>query len=183
LKKKNIFIVLCILVVGSTVYYWRPLQGYESYDRSFYWEYPLTTNYFSEVNTIWMAEEPTDYPAKRIEVIGGEAKILSATRKSTVHQYEIDANTDATILDRTYFFPGWKVIVDDQEVPIQFQDPAYAGMITFQVPEGTHNITVQFEQSKIEQAGNMISMGTLTVLGAVAIGLYRRQRKPIFQKS
>jgi len=44
-------------------------------------------------------------------------------------------------------------------------------------------VIVQFEQSKIQQAGNMISMGTLIVLAAIGITLYRRQRKPIFQKS
>ncbi|QQS44085.1 hypothetical protein IPM65_00565 [Candidatus Roizmanbacteria bacterium] len=183
LKNRSVFIALSILIIGSTVYYWRPLQGFQSFDRAFYWEYPLTTNYFSEVNTIWMAEEPTDYPAKRTEVIGGEARILSADRKSTMHTYEIEAETPAIVLDRTYFFPGWKVFVDGKETPIQFQDPAYAGMITFQVPEGKHTVVVQFEQSKIQQAGNMISLGTLTVLAAVAVALYRRQRKPIFQKS
>lgn len=183
LKKKFAYILLCMLIVGSTIYYWRPLQGYDDYDKSFYWEYPLTTNYFSEVNTIWMAEEPTDYPAKRVEIIGGDAKVLSADRKSTIHTYKVEANTSSTILDRTYFFPGWKAYMDGKETPIQFQDPAYAGMITFQIPSGTHDVVVQFEQSKIQQVGNMISMGTLTILAAIAITLYRRQRKPIFQKS
>lgn len=183
LKKKNIFIALCFLVISSTVYYWQPLQGFQSFDRAFYWEYPLTTNYFSEVNTIWMAAEPTDYPPKRTEVIGGDAKILASDRKSTTHTFQIVAMTPATVLDRTYFFPGWKVYVDGEDVPIQFQDPAYAGMITFQIPEGKHDVIVQFEQSKIQQAGNMISMGTLIVLAAIGITLYRRQRKPIFQKS
>lgn len=179
LKGKSVFITVSTLVIVSTVYYWKPIQGYESHDHAFYWDYPMTTNYFSEVNTIWMAEEPTTYPAKRIEIIRGEATILSATRKSTVHQFEISAETESTILDRTYFFPGWKVLVDGTEVPIQFQDPAYAGMITFQIPEGKHHVVVQFEQSRIEQASNILSLSTLIGLLVLRFGYqwFKKTRK------
>jgi hypothetical protein len=143
------------------VYYWRPLQGYDNYAESFYWNYPITTNYFSEVNTIWMAEEPTSFPEKQIEILSGEANIVDSYRKSTTHKYLIEAKSESTILDRTYFFPGWKVYVNGNDVPIQFQDPAYAGMITFKIPRGVHNIEVKFVQSKLQVLGNYISLFTI----------------------
>ncbi len=167
-KKSTVFYILSGLVILSTIYYWKPIQGYEKHDNEFYWNYPRTTNYFSEVNTIWMAEEPTDHPAKYIEVIDGKALILSSERKSTNHKYKIKADTPATILDRTYFFPGWKVFVDGQDATIQFQDPAYAGMITFPILQGTHDVEVVYKQSKIQQMGNIITLlaiGFLIIIG------------------
>lgn len=169
LRKNLYFITLCILIVFSTVYYWRPTQGYDNYDQSFYWNYPLTTNYFSEVNTIWMGREPTEFPTKKVDVIGGEAQIISTDRKSTKHYYEIIANQPSNILDHTFFFPGWKVYVNENEVPIQFQDPAFPGMITFQIPEGKNIVRVQFEQSKIQQLGNILSISFILLLGIISI--------------
>ncbi len=161
LRKRILYITLCFLIIISTVYYWRPLQGYDNYAESFYWNYPITTNYFSEVNTIWMAEEPTSFPEKQIEILSGEANIVDSYRKSTTHKYLIEAKSESTILDRTYFFPGWKVYVNGNDVPIQFQDPAYAGMITFKIPRGVHNIEVKFVQSKLQVLGNYISLFTI----------------------
>jgi hypothetical protein len=181
LRKNLYFITLCILIVFSTVYYWRPTQGYDNYDQSFYWNYPLTTNYFSEVNTIWMGKEPTEFPTKRVEVIGGEAQIISTDRKSTKHYYEIIANQPSNILDHTFFFPGWKVYVNENEVPIQFQDPAFPGMITFQIPEGKNIVRVQFEQSKIQQLGNYITIASISTVLLLRLRKIRGLMRNLFR--
>ena len=116
-----------------------------------------------------MAEEPTDYPEKRVEIIEGAASVHSEKRESTKHTYTVTAENQVKIVDRTYFFPGWKVFVDGKETAVQFQDPAYAGMITFQVPAGTHEVTVEFQQSRLQQFSNIISISSILFLlvGAV----------------
>lgn len=171
LRKPIVFVILSSLVVFSSAFYWRPLQGFVTHDDAFYWEYPLTTNYFSEVNTIWMADEPKNYPSSYHEILTGEANILSEDRRSTIHTYVIKADTETTILDRTYFFPGWKVFIDGIETEIQFQDPAYAGLIIFNVPEGLSTVKVEFHQSKLQYISNIIS--TLS-LASIVIGTFLR---------
>jgi hypothetical protein len=146
------------------MYYWIPTQGYEKNDASFYWDYPYTTNYFSEVNTVWMGKEPEDYPTKPVEIAGDTAIITSQLLTSTKHEYTIETSSPTTVIDRTFFFPGWKLYVDGEESSIQFQDPSYQGLITFQVPKGKSDVVVVFEQSKIQQLGNIISITTLAIL-------------------
>jgi len=163
-QKRNIYWTIIVIAVISTIFYWIPTQGYTSYSKEFYWKYPHTTNYFSEVNTVWMGNEPKDYPKNPIEVAGDTATILSQSRTSLKHTYSIEATTPTTVIDHTFYFPGWKLYINGEKHSIQFQDPAYQGLITFQVPKGKSTIVVVFEQSKIQQIGNIISIGSLVLL-------------------
>src|SRR5207253_1035424 len=45
-KKKWVYALLIILVVGSTAFYWKPLLGYEKINEKYYWNFPLTTTYW-----------------------------------------------------------------------------------------------------------------------------------------
>lgn len=164
IQKSVIYWSLVVLVIISTIYYWIPTQGYEVTDESFYWDYPYTTNYFSEINTVWMGHEPKEYPTHPVEISGDTAIITSQSLTSIKHSYTVKAVAPTTVIDRTFYFPGWKLYINGEEGSIQFQDPAYQGLITFQVPEGESDIVVVFEQSKIQQLGNIISLGTMIML-------------------
>ncbi|MDA1317409.1 MAG: 6-pyruvoyl-tetrahydropterin synthase-related protein, partial [bacterium] len=164
IQKSVIYWSLIALVIVSTIYYWIPTQGYEKNDKSFYWDYPYTTNYFSEVNTVWMGKEPEDYPTNVVEIAGDTAVITSQSLTSIKHEFTVEASLPTTVIDRTFFFPGWKLYINGQEFSIQFQDPSYQGLITFKVPKGQSNVVVIFEQSKIQQLGNIISIGTVALL-------------------
>ena len=67
-------------------------------------------------------------------------------------------------MDNTVYFPGWQVEVDGNKAPIQFQDPNYRGLITFNVPKGMHNIEVIFGESPVRVVSNYLSL-----LGLVAV--------------
>lgn len=164
IQKNAIYWSLVALVIISTIYYWIPTQGYEKNNASYFWDYPYTTNYFSEVNTVWMGHEPKAYATNPVEISGDTATITSESLTSTKHSYTVKAVAPTTVIDRTFFFPGWKLYINGEESNIQFQDPAYQGLITFQVPEGESDIVVIFEQSKIQQLGNIISLGTMIML-------------------
>jgi len=162
IQNPKIYILFILLISFSTAYYWKPFQGYVPAQEKQYWEYPLTTNYNSEFNTVWMGGEPDSFPANRIEVVGGKGEITDKKLSSTKHSYTINAQNQVTIADRTYFFPGWKLSVDGKYKEIQFQDHTYQGLITFTVDPGIHTVVVQYRQSGIAQLGNLISIFILT---------------------
>lgn len=163
LKNKITFWIVIILIIGSTIYYWVPEMGYIKYSKAYFWNYPYTTNYHSEVNSIWMGKEPDRYPVNKSKVISGKAKIDIYEYNSTKHKFTIHAYEPSQIVDNTYFFPGWKVYVNGVKTDIQFQDPNYQGLITYNIPKGKSDILVQFEQSKIQQIGNIISLFSATL--------------------
>lgn len=169
-KKTKAFVLLLILVVISTSYYWRPPLNFDRIDdESQYWNYPLNTTYFGETDVIWSAGPAKAYPKQRIEVAEGQASISHFTKKSTVQTFIVDAKTDSTLVSHTQYFPGWRVFVDNNKVPIQFQNPNWRGLITFSVPPGQHTIRIELGKTKIQFVAEILSLSTLIVMTAMAM--------------
>ena len=131
------------------------------------------------MNTVWTG--PTqNYPIKKVkgEIIEGKGKIAKRDEHNSWRQYEVDANTDVRMADYTFYFPGWKVFVDNKEMPIEFQDMNYRGVITYRVPQGKHTILVKFTNTKVRLLANIVSLFSIGVLGALIIF-----RKKLFRHS
>lgn len=131
--------------------------------------YPQNIYYFTVINlhsinmnTIWTGETDS-YPVKRDkgEVIEGKGHIISSALKNSSRQYNVQADTNIRMADYTFYFPGWKVYVDGKEVPIEFQDPHYRGVITYNVPHGQHIVNVKFEDTKVRKLGNLVSLASV----------------------
>lgn len=175
IKRRLVHVLILTLTVLSTFYYWSPPQGFLSVNEQDFWNYPLTTNYYGEVDTIWAAGSAGSYPKNRVDVIGGKATIHSFQRKAAQEHFTISAATDAQIVSRTQFFPGWKVYIDGQNTQIDFQDQNWRGLITFRVPKGEHSIAVVFTQSFIQRLGNYLT--AITFLGIMAgLFVFRKKR-------
>jgi hypothetical protein len=80
----------------------------------------------------------------------------------------------------TFYFPGWHAYVDGQEVEIMIGDPE--GFITLWVPEGEHEVVVQFEDTPPRTTGWIVSAVGLGML-AVSLALVRGADIPICQPS
>lgn len=167
-KKPWTYTLLLILVIISTSYYWRPPLNFDRIDdESQYWNYPLNTTYFGETDVIWSAGPAKAYPKQRIEVAEGQASISHFTKKSTVQTFIVDAKTDSTLVSHTQYFPGWRVFVDNNKVPIQFQNPNWRGLITFSVPPGQHTIRIELGKTKIQFVAEILSLAALIVMIAI----------------
>jgi len=176
LKKLYFYIPILLCVILSTVVYWNPPEGYDRIDESYYWNYPLTTNYYGEVDTIWSEGPAKEYPKNRVDLAAGTAVIKDVTQKATRFKYIVSAQTPTTIVQRTQYFPGWIVLVDGKKVPIEFQDQNYRGLITYRVPTGDHTIDVRFAQSKIQQISNYLSIATLITLLLSIVYMRKKSR-------
>ncbi len=179
-KKKTVFITLLILVTITTAWYWHPQLGFRNIKEADYWNYPLDTTYFGETNLIWSAGPASSYPKSRVEVIDGKASISNIQKKSNLHTYLIDAKTSAKIVDHNQFYPGWKVLVDGQSVPIQFQDQLHRGEITYAVPAGQHNIRVVFSETILRLITDIVSIAS--VLFIFILLFFRRITNVLLKK-
>ena len=166
---KSRFIIVCIglFVIFSTVYYWTPPQGYQTINESDYWNYPLTTNYYGEVDTMWSEGPAKEFPKAPLELIAGQATIQTIKHASTMHEYTVVATTPATLLDNTEYFPGWNVIVNNKKTAIQFQDPNHRGIIAFDVPVGTSHVFVQWRENKMRLVADYISVISIIIFLAL----------------
>lgn len=137
--------------------------------------YPIQSYFFAKenahsvlMNTIWTGKSE-DYPDKNPqgEIVEGKGKIIAETLKNSSRMYTVNAATSLTMVDHTFYFPGWKVYVDGNPVTIEFQNPDYRGVITYQVPPGKHSIYVVFEDTKVRLLGKVLSVVSLILFFAL----------------
>lgn len=154
-------VFLSIITVLSTIVFWTPPLGFDKIIENDYWNYPLNTTYFGETDLIWSDGPASSYPETPFELISGKGQISNVNKKSTHHSFTIQAQTQVQILDNTQYFPGWRVFIDGNKTPIEFQDQNHRGRITFAIPAGIHQIQVVFGNSPTRTVGNIISIITI----------------------
>lgn len=172
-RKNIIYFPFLFLLVFSTVYYWKPVLGWDKINEQYYWNFPLSTTYFGETDVIWSEGPKSSYPKRRIDLIGGKGEVGPVIKKSNMHFFRVKAETDIQLVDNTQYFPGWRVLVDGRTTPVEFQDQNWRGLITFRVSKGEHAIRVVFGESKIRFIADIITIGTFGVL--VVFGMLRKK--------
>ena len=170
LKTKAGIVLLLVITMLSTLYYWNPPLGFDKIDEGYFWDYPLNTTFFGEADVIWSAGPAGNFPKDRIEVVSGHALVTNFVRHTDWHTFTVEAHGQTTLVSHTQYFPGWRVVVDGQKVPIQFQDQNARGLLLFTVPDGIHTVEIRFGRSKTRLAAELISVITaLSLIGAIRI--------------
>lgn len=155
-------------------------KDYVNKPDNYYMTYPGTGAYHGESTTIWTAGDHSAFAKNPVEVISGEAEITNYQKKTHIHTYFVDAKSHAKLVDNTVYFPGWKVFVDSQPTEIQFQDPNYRGLITYNVGQGIHTIEVVFTETKIRKLADIISLLTFCFL--IVVFLFSSSFQKVFNK-
>lgn len=143
-----------------------------------YYNFPLENkDFFRQVETTGDTGEATprwstrfqDYwPKDVLEVVSGaNIDFEVKTKQSELHEYVVKTTVLTQIADNTLYFPGWKVYVDNAEVPVEPYDQNWRGIITFPVPEGEHMVKVVFEETKLRKFANSLSLIGIGILLAL----------------
>lgn len=166
-KRIILFLILASFMITSLSF----IKTNEHVGRNddFYYSYQGTTDYHRRTSTIWTEGDFWKKASRQIEIIAGEGRIDNITRKSSAHTFNVYAETSLRILDNTVYFPGWQARVNGVKVPIEFQDINHRGLITFDVPKGTHNIKVIFTESPIRLLSNMVSLFSLIIIVGIVL--------------
>ena len=162
--------IFCIIAIVSTVFMWKP-KAFSQKLESFYSGVYESTTDTGESSPIWSIRFMEHRPTAPLEIAEGAVIITQGKRTSTTREYSVIASEPARLVENTLYFPGWKVYVDGVKTGVQYQDPAYRGLITFRVTEGTHTIKVIFEDTKLRSVADMITMGTFGLVALTACGV------------
>ncbi len=96
------------------------------------------------------------------EIIAGEGKITEREEKNSQRSYAVTSDKGVRMVDNTFYFPGWNVYIDGVKTNIQFQDPEYRGVITYDVPPGEHTIEIKFEDTKLRLLSKIMSIFSIS---------------------
>ncbi len=153
--KKFIMILVVLMLIDGAI----KLQLFapQPIDETYYQTYPKSTAWHWEGTPIWTSGDPVDYPAQPAELVG-TGQLQDWQKSGLTHTGLVTATSSATLVDNTFYFPGWTAYIDGQKVPIEFQDVNHRGLITIAVPPGEHEIKVQFEKTKTRLISELISI-------------------------
>jgi hypothetical protein len=140
----------------------------------------------SECLPTWVVEEPADSPLIAQYLSSGpiskldEGSLPESARVELLghtvvsDEYRVEFSTPLTVQFNTIYFPGWRAFVDGRPVPVT---PSYPqGLITLEVPEGTHEVALHFGDTSVRTLANVTSGGALLLLIGTTILLAARQR-------
>jgi hypothetical protein len=146
-------------------------------------DYPESQYYFTRsnlhsqnLNTIW-SDNSEKYPVKtqQATVISGEGVITDSKLKNASRRYEITAHSEVRLVDYTFYFPGWKVVSDGREVPIEFQDMNYRGLITYVLPAGKHTVSVDYGFTKVRIFALTLSVVSIFFFSLFSLIVLKKQ--------
>jgi len=185
IKQKEMSIALCIVSVLALFILRLPQLYGKDYVIHPLNSYDFTTENLNSVimNTIWTGETQT-YPVEKYKaaIISGKGEIVQSDVHNDSRKYQVIADTPIQMVDYTFYFPGWIVKVDGQQVPIQYQDPHYRGVITYAVPSGKHTIVVSYTATKVRQIADVITFVCLGV-SIILLLLRKKMKRMIFLKT
>ncbi len=157
----NFFIGILFVTSLLSVFVYAQPRGFQSWSDYELFEYFKTTTTFNEFQPIWAAEHTRHFPEEKISLRVSQQKlyddeILQPADYTNLEiqnwngsqmNYTIETNELVDIIQKTYFFPGWELTVDDQKQQIKYQDEEFPGHITYSLKPGRHQIQLQFTQN------------------------------------
>lgn len=159
--------ILIIILAAGIIFYLPYSRGHDyKIVSQEYYLYQIRENTDAYATLPRWAAQPDLYSraADRYKLISGETELTILSRSSTKHIYMAKTVTDSYVADMIFYFPGWNVFIDGKPVNIEFQNPDYRGIITFNVPRGNHLLEVVFLPTKVRRIADIISLVTIILL-------------------
>ena len=103
-----------------------------------------------------------EIPEQKVEVNSATGKISNLVYSSTKIDFELETPENTSVRANVFSFPGWKVEVDRNSVPINNNNRLK--LITFDVPSGVHEITIRFSNTGVRNFANFATLISLIFL-------------------
>ncbi len=151
---------LIVTSVLSIIVYAHP-RGFQNWSDYELFEYFKTTTTFNEFQPIWAAEYTRHFTEEKIsfripkqklyddEILqpADYANLKIQNWNGSQMLYVVETSKLVEVIQKTYYFPGWELLVDGQYQKINYEDEEFPGHITYYLNPGQHQVRVQFTQN------------------------------------
>ncbi len=139
----------------------------------------IGTTSFGEYLPIWVTQNPPDSPLEEQYRRGGPIDRLArdylpAGTAITLAQFgfnaaqvELTAPQPGQAVFNVFYFPGWQATIDGQ--PAAVQPVTERGLLAVAIPAGRHNLHLEFAETPLRRAANLVSVLCLLLVGALAL--------------
>ncbi len=152
-------------------------KGYVRYDEEYYEPERIAANGIEtttsrEYEPRSVGQGPPHATAPLASPAGIE--ILARDERTACRSYVVRLSRPGTVEASTFWFPGWRVEVDGRTAPTRVVP--VRGTISFDVPSGSHRISLKFERTPVRSASLLVSLVSAAALLGCAIFARRRSR-------
>ncbi len=171
--KAYILYSLVLLIACSVLYlqFFRPNKWYDISDVDKFsgisWEKQLTISIFDYL-PIYALFPPTSAAPENPETLEGLAEFKSFKKGSDYKSWEVDILESSLLRAPIFDFPGMKVFIDGNIVDHWNSDcrnqEFCLGLVTFEVPQGRHNVLIKLTNTPIRNVGNILTVLSFIIL-------------------
>ena len=115
-----------------------------------------------QLEPIWVRQTPTAPAAERLTFIEGEGQVLTSKVTPTYYDFVTESTEATRMRVNTFYFPGWKVFVDEVERPVDIEN--LTGVMEFPLGPGRHRVQVEFANTPIRKWSERLSLLALVLL-------------------
>jgi hypothetical protein len=120
--------------------------------------------------TIWTKIRPSGFTSKIIISEGGEIVKLEEI-KPTESLVAVKNSKPVDLTINIYYFPGWKVYVDNKESSVEILEPY--GNMNIKIAEGVHTVLIRFEETIVRKVADGFSVIAVILM---LVGIYYEKR-------
>lgn len=161
---KMAYFILIGLIILASVNYFKPKEYVDNsfFDKFLYPEImrtgkDLTKDYLP----IWV--KTTDGPLlTNLQAEQGKIDVSIFHKKTAFAQAQVNVLADSLIVAPISYFPGWTVTANGKN--INLEKPLEQGLIRFKLPVGAYSIKLEFKDTPVRMAGNLISLTSVFIL-------------------
>jgi hypothetical protein len=117
-----------------------------------------------EYQPVQVTKAPEGESPQSIEVLSGTLTIRGEQKLSHQITWSVDAGTISRVRIATFFYPGWRAYAD--ATPLALSIESETGLMLADIPAGTHELVLRFEDSP-----ERITAKWVSVLGLVFLGI------------
>lgn len=99
-----------------------------------------------------------------VSIVEGKGSISVIEKKSNHLEVMTDLQEPSLVQFHTIDFPGWQLYIDGQRSEIITNYPGLEGIIVADVPNGTHNLRIEFTETSLRKFANLLSLGSFLFL-------------------
>lgn len=177
----TIILVSLVVLLNYKYFDWRDHWPWVSDQHKFsgeLWRLQTTSGIYDYL-PIWAPLPPANPPQGDAVFVTGQGATQTVTKKSNFQKYQIRVDSaQAQWMLNTFFFPGWKYFLNNQEIKIDPQndlDKADALPI-FNLSQGTHLFEARFTKTHIRAVSDILSAVSWIALAIFFIKFITRSK-------
>lgn len=174
---KDQLMIIGLLVIPLIVSYYNYFQpvGYNFISKYTADDPCGTAGWSNEYIPIWAKTcFPKGSKLGEVNVTAGDIKHTGIQIKnhSRLYEFTTQSTESGKLLFKRYYFPGWKLKIDNQKSSISAALPY--GLIEADIPSGNHSLKLEFKNTPIRNISNLISVLSLIIWLFIALRFIRR---------